>query len=79
MTLENKFYFFVCCCFLGGFKDGVFPRLSLLSRCRSSGLPVEIAIHFGPGLSAMVLIINLLYYQIYEKKLNYCIKKRIFF
>lgn len=37
----------------GGFKEGVFPGVFLLSLCRLSGFPVESAILFGPGLSAI--------------------------
>ena len=32
--------------------------MSLLSRCRLSGFPVESAILFGPGLSAIILQFN---------------------
>jgi len=39
----------------GGFNEGVLPGVSLLSRCRLSGFPVESAILFGPGLSAIIL------------------------
>jgi hypothetical protein len=42
----------------GGFKDGVFPGVSLLSRARLSGFPVDLAILFGPGLSDMILVFN---------------------
>ena len=45
----------------GGFKDGVFPGVSLLSLARLSGFPVDLAILFGPGLSAIVLGFNNLY------------------
>jgi hypothetical protein len=37
----------LCLC---GFKLGVFPGVSLLSRRRLSGSPVDGAIGFGPGL-----------------------------
>lgn len=37
----------LCLC---GFKPGVFPGVSLLSRRRLSGSPVDGAIGFGPGL-----------------------------
>lgn len=36
-----------------GLRAGVLPGLSLLSRRRWSGLPVDLAIGFGPGLSAI--------------------------
>jgi len=39
----------------GGFKDGVLPGVSLLSRCLQSCFPVESAVLFGPGLSAIIL------------------------
>lgn len=39
----------------GGFNEGVFPGVSLLSRCRLSGFPVESAILFGPGFSGIIL------------------------
>jgi hypothetical protein len=41
----------------GGFKNGVFPGVSLLSLARLSGFPVDLAILFGPGLSAIVLVL----------------------
>jgi hypothetical protein len=44
----------------GGFNEGVLPGVSLLSRCLRSGLPVESAILFGPGLSAIIINFNLL-------------------
>lgn len=44
--------------FTGGFNEGVFPGISLLSRCLLSGSPVDLAIIFGPVLSPMVLIFN---------------------
>ena len=40
--------------FFGGSKEGVLPDVDLLSRWRWSGLPVEVAILFGPGFSAIV-------------------------
>jgi hypothetical protein len=40
----------------GGFKDGVFPGVSLLSLARLSGFPVDLAILFGPGLSAIIFV-----------------------
>jgi hypothetical protein len=43
---------------LGGFNDGVFPGVSLLSRARLSGFPVDLAILFGPGLSGIIFIFN---------------------
>jgi hypothetical protein len=39
-----------------GFNDGVLPGVLLLSRWRWSGFPVEVAVLFGPGLSAMILL-----------------------
>ena len=45
---------------LGGFKDGVFPGVSLLSRWRLSGFPVDVAILFGPGFSGIMMIFKLL-------------------
>lgn len=44
----------------GGFNEGVLPGVSLLSCCLRSGLPVESAILFGPGLSAIISSFNLL-------------------
>lgn len=41
-------------CF-GGFNEGVFPGVSLLSRCRLSGLPVDFAMRFGPGFSVIFM------------------------
>lgn len=41
------YFFGVCLC---GFKDGVLPGVSLLSRRRWSGLFVDGAMGFGPGL-----------------------------
>jgi hypothetical protein len=43
---------------LGDFREGVFPSVSLLSRARLSGFPVDFAILFGPGLSAMIFVFN---------------------
>ena len=40
--------------FLGGFNEGVLPGVSLLSRWRLSGFPVDSAILLGPGLSAII-------------------------
>lgn len=37
-----------------GFNEGVLPGVFLLSRCRLSGLPVDLAIRLGPGLSAIL-------------------------
>jgi len=39
-----------------GLSAGVFPGVFLLSRCRWSGLPVEVAILLGPGFSAIILV-----------------------
>ena len=36
-----------------GFKSGLFPCVPLLSRRRLSTSPVDLAIGFGPGLSAI--------------------------
>lgn len=51
ISRASVFYFelipLLCLC---GFKDGVFPGVCLLSLWRRSGLPVETAILFGPGL-----------------------------
>lgn len=47
-------YFFVD---LLGFNESVFPGVSLLSRRRRSGLPVESAMGFGPGFRAMTVIL----------------------
>jgi len=41
---------------LWGFNEGVFPGVSLLSRWRLSGSPVDSAIFFGPGLIGIVLL-----------------------
>lgn len=38
-----------------GLRDGVFPGVVLLSLCRLSGLPVDLAILFGPGLIPITL------------------------
>jgi hypothetical protein len=46
-------YFFEGLLDLLGLRDGVFPGVVLLSRRRWSGFPVDFAIGFGPGLSAM--------------------------
>jgi hypothetical protein len=46
-------YFFEGLPDLLGLRDGVFPGVVLLSRRRWSGFPVDFAIGFGPGLSAM--------------------------
>lgn len=40
----------------GGFSEGVFPGVSLLSRCLLSGLPVVFAILLGPGFNAITVI-----------------------
>ena len=48
------FYFFED---LLGFNDGVFPGVSLLSRRRLSGSPVDLAIGFGPGLRPIIVIL----------------------
>ena len=50
-------YFFVD---LLGFNESVFPGVSLLSRRRRSGFPVESAIGFGPGLRAITLSFSVL-------------------
>lgn len=42
-----------------GFKLGVFLGVFLLSRLRWSGLPVDFAIGFGPGLRATIVILYL--------------------
>ena len=36
---------------------GVFLGVSLLSRRRLSGMPVDLAIGFGPGLIAMITLL----------------------
>lgn len=41
-----------------GFKSGLFPCVSLLSRRRLSTSPVDLAIGFGPGLSAISFLLN---------------------
>ena len=50
------YYFFG----FGGFNDGVFPGVSLLSLARLSGFPVDLAILFGPGLSAIIFCLKLI-------------------
>lgn len=40
-----------------GFSSGVLPGVSLLSRRRLSGFPVDLAIALGPGLRAMIVIL----------------------
>jgi hypothetical protein len=42
--------------FFEGFKDVVLPGVDLLSLWRWSVLPVEVAILFGPGFSAILLL-----------------------
>lgn len=44
-------YFFVD---LLGFNEGVLPGVSLLSRRRLSGSPVDLAMGFGPGFKLMM-------------------------
>ena len=44
-------YFFLG---FGGFKNWEFPGVSLLSLSYLSDFPVDLAILFGPGLSAIV-------------------------
>jgi hypothetical protein len=39
-----------------GFNDGVLPGVLLLSCWRWSGFPVEVAVLFGPGFSAIILL-----------------------
>ena len=41
---------------LWGFNEGVFPGVSLLSRWRLSGSPVDSAIFFGPGLIGILIL-----------------------
>ncbi len=50
-----KSYFFED---LLGFKLGLFPGVLLLSRRRLSSFPVDLAIGFGPGLSAMIVLLK---------------------
>jgi hypothetical protein len=50
----NPIYFFED---LLGFKLEVFPGVVLLSRRRLSGFPVDLAVGFGPGLSAMIFFL----------------------
>lgn len=45
---------FLCLC---GLSVGVFPGVSLLSRRRLSGLPVDLAVGFGPGLMAIIALL----------------------
>jgi hypothetical protein len=52
--ISSLIYFFED---LLGFNPGVFPGVFLLSRLRLSGLPVESAIGFGPGLRAIIFIL----------------------
>lgn len=61
--ISSLIYFFED---LLGFNPGVFPGVFLLSRLRLSGLPVESAIGFGPGLRATIVILS-----IKRKSLNY--------
>jgi hypothetical protein len=61
--ISSLIYFFED---LLGFNPGVFPGVFLLSRLRLSGLPVESAIGFGPGLRAIIVILS-----IKRKSLNY--------
>lgn len=42
----------------GGFKDGVLPGVLLLSLARLSGFPVDLAILFGPVLSAIIFVFS---------------------
>lgn len=53
MALTSIIYFLED---LLGFSPGVFPGVFLLSRRRWSGFPVESAIGFGPGLSAISFV-----------------------
>uniref|UniRef100_UPI0039A703A3 hypothetical protein n=1 Tax=Ornithobacterium rhinotracheale TaxID=28251 RepID=UPI0039A703A3 len=46
-------YFFVL---LEGFNEGVLPGVLLLSLCLLSGLPVVLAILFGPGFNPIIII-----------------------
>lgn len=57
-----QYIVYLSCCFLGGFKVGVFPGVFLLSRWRLSGLPVDSAILFGPGLSAIIINVFIVNY-----------------
>lgn len=41
-----------------GFKSGLFPCVSLLSRRRLSTSPVDLAIGFGPGLRAIRFLLD---------------------
>jgi len=53
---------------LGGFKDGVFPGVSLLSLARLSGFPVDFAILLGPGFSGIFLVLStliIIFLQVY--------------
>jgi hypothetical protein len=45
----------------GGFNEGVLPSVFLLSRWRWSGLPVDVAILFGPGFRGIVFCFYLCY------------------
>ena len=47
---------FLCLC---GLRDGVFPGVSLLSRRRLSGFPVVFAMGLGPGLIAMLALLQI--------------------
>lgn len=52
----------LCLC---GLSEGVFPGVSLLSRWRLSGFPVESAVLFGPGLIPfLVSMICLAWYNL---------------
>lgn len=46
----------IFCVEFDGFNDGVLPGVFLLSRWLSSCFPVDIAVLFGPGLIACVVI-----------------------
>lgn len=41
-----------------GFKLRLFPGVLLLSRRRWSSFPVDLAFGFGPGLSAMIFLLQ---------------------
>lgn len=53
---SGDFYIYLPLVCLWGFNEGVFPGVSLLSRWRLSGSPVDSAIFFGPGLIGILIL-----------------------
>ena len=66
MRYISKIFFFGFVLF-EGFKEGVLPGVFLLSRCLLSGIPVESAVLFVPGLILISFIIKI-YYKFRKQK-----------